>query len=52
LLRAVIILEAIITYGSKYYKIDIGAGGNIIEWAVFHEEFLIGRVVDFRPCFV
>jgi len=41
LLRAVIILEAIITYGSKYYKIDIGAGGNIIEWAVFHETFYI-----------
>jgi hypothetical protein len=40
-MRGVIIVEAVITYGAKYYGIDIGAGGNIIEWAVFHETFYI-----------
>ena len=45
LFRAIIVLEGIITYGSKYYGIDIGAGRNIIEWAVFHETFYVFAVL-------
>ena len=41
LMRAIIVIEGIINYGTKYYGIDIGAGRNIIEWAVFHETFYV-----------
>ena len=50
LMRAVIIIEAVITYGAKFYGIDIKAGGNIIEWAVFHETFYIfALLTDLMP---
>jgi len=39
--RAVLAIEGIITYGAKYYGVDIGAGSAFIEWAVFHETFYI-----------
>jgi hypothetical protein len=45
LMRAIIVIEGIITYGTKYYGIDIGAGRNIIEWAVFHETFYVFAVL-------
>ena len=46
MLRAVLAIEGIITYGSKIYGINIGACGAFIEWAVFHETFYIFAVLS------
>ena len=50
MLRGLIVIQGIVTYGAKLYQIDIGAGSSIIEWSVFHETFYIFAILpDIMP---